>query len=292
MRTNVQGFVKGNFNFMYRVARQANRDDCWGMAGEIGFALMFALFTGLILMVAFLSIFGAKPDVLNSILYFLASFLPFELYTLIRREIVDIAQTDPKGIVTLGIAGTIWTISNLMMILNKCFQRSYNVKETRSFWKLRLISLALACTVALFVALVLNLLAFGIQIARFIEQNYGYQNIIALLIRAFRLPVAFILTTLLTSLLYWAMSNVRQGFFEVMPGALFFGVLWFVCTYGFGYYLKNFPHYNATYGTLGAGLILMIWMYLTALSLLLGGEVNAEIYHRRMLLRHRIPASV
>src|SRR5262249_49457600 len=149
------------------------------------------LFTALILMVAFLSIFGAKPDVLNSILYFLASFLPFELYTLIRREIVDIAQTDPKGVVTFGVAGTLWTLSNLMLILNKCFQRSYNIKETRSFWKLRLIALALACTVALLVGLVLNLLAFGIQIARFIEQNYGYQNVIALMLRAFRLPIAF-----------------------------------------------------------------------------------------------------
>lgn len=286
MKLDARPFLRRNFNFLYNVARQCDKDDCWGLSAEIGFALMFALFTALILMVAFLSIFGAKPDVLNSILYFLASFLPFELYTLIRREVVDIAQTDPKGVVTFGIAGTLWTMSNLMMILNKCFQRSYNIKETRSFWKLRLIALALACTVALLVGLVLNLLAFGIQIARFIEQNYGYQNVIALMLRAFRLPVAFLLTTLLTSLLYWAMSNVRQGFFEVMPGAMFFGVLWFVCTYGFGYYLSNFPHYNATYGTLGAGLILMIWMYLTAFALLLGGEVNAEIYHRRMRL-HR-----
>lgn len=287
MKKDLHGFVKRHFNFLYHVGRQADRDDCWGLAGEIGFALMFALFTGLILMVAFVSIFGAKPEVLNSILYFLASFLPFELYSLIRREIVDIAQTDPKGVITFGIAGTFWTLSNLMMILNKSFQRSYHSQETRSFVKLRLISIALSCTVALLMAVVLNLLAFGIQIARFIEQNYGYSNVIAVLIRTFRLPVAFLVTTMLTGLLYWVMSNVRQSFFEVMPGAIFFGALWFLCTYGFGYYLKNFPHYNTTYGTLGAGLILMIWMYLTALSLLLGGEVNAEIHHRRTLLRHK-----
>lgn len=283
-----QTWIGRNCSFLYRVLRNADRDDCWGRAAEVGFTLMFALFTALILFVAILSSVGANPDNFNSVLIFLGSFLPFEIYALIRKEIIDLAQTPTKAIVLFGVAGTAWTLSNLMMILTKCFQQSYEVKETRSFWKLRLIASILAFTVALFMAIVLNLLVFGIEIARFIDQTYGYANTMALLIRVLRMPLAFLMTTILATLLYRVLPNVKQTIWEVLPGALFFSILWFLFNKGFGYYLTNFPHYNTTYGTLGAGLILMIWMYLTALSILIGSEVNAELY-RRKTVRHLTP---
>ena len=269
------------YEFLYSVLRQADGNDCWGRAGEVGFQLMFAFFQGLLLMVATLSILGAKPELFNSIVYFLGSFLPLELYNAIRGQIVEIVQGRPRGILTLGSIGTIWTMSTVMLTLNKSFQRSYHIRELRSFWMLRLVALLVAVTATLLMGLVLALLLFGMLVAQFLESNIGYTNLFSMLIRVLRLPLVFAVTTLLATLLYRSLLSLKQSFLETLPGALFFCVLWFCITYLFGIYLRNFALYNETYGALGAFLILMVWMYLTSLCLLLGAELNAEIHRRR-----------
>jgi membrane protein len=270
--------LKKDLSFLYHVIRQVDRHDCLGMAAEIAFQLIFAFIQAILLAVAILSMVAGDPDIFNSIIFFLGSFLPLDLYTVIRNQIAEIAQASTGGIFTIGLLGTIWTMSTLMWTLKKSLQRSYHIRETRSFWKVRLIAFVLSIVATLLIAIVLNLLIFGIQIARFIERNFEYANTVALLIRILRIPVAFMAITFLASLLFWTIPNVKQRFLEIIPGALFFSVLWFLFTNGFGHYLRNFHNFNTTYGTLGAGLVLMIWMYLTALSFLIGGEVNAELH--------------
>lgn len=274
--------MKTHLGFLYHVFRKADRDDCWGMAAEVGFQLMFVFFQVMILMVALLSILAEQPDVFNSIIYFLGSFLPFEIYSVIHSQILEIAAARTKGILTLGLIGTIWTMSTLMLTLSKSFQRAYNARETRRFWKLRGITLFAGLLAAFLLGLVLSLLLLGLQVAHFLEESIGYYQAVALMIRRFRLPVAFGATTVLIAFLYFAMPNVKQKVPEVLPGAIFFTVLWFVFTFCFGIYLRNFQQYNSTYGTLGAFLILMIWMYLTSLSLLFGCELNAELHRRKI----------
>ncbi len=253
------------------------------MAAEVAFQLMFAFFQALILVVAVLSILSGKPEVFDSIVYFLGTFLPFEIYTVIRGQIVEIAAAHVKGILTLGFIGTAWTMATLMMTLNKSFQRAYKANETRSFWRLRVLAFTAAILATVLIGIVMSLLLLGLQVAQFMETSIGSYVNIAVFIRRFRLPVAFVAITFLMAFLYLAMANVRQKVKEVLPGAVSFSILWFFFTYCFGLYLRNFPQYNKTYGTLGAFLILMIWMYLTSLSLLLGSELNAELHRRRVL---------
>jgi membrane protein len=275
-------FIRRNLSLLGNVLRQANRDDCWGMSSEIAFVLMFVFFQGLILAVAVVSILGTNPDIFDSMVEFLGSFLPYDLFVVIRFQIAEISKADKAVILVLGMIGTLWTGSTLTLTLNKCFQRSYNVRETRTFWKLRGLSIVLAVAGLLLMAFVFSLLALGLHVARFVEASLGYRNAVALLLRVFRLPIAFVSTAGLASFLYYAMSNVDQDLPEVLPGALFFCLIWFFFTYLFGHYLKNIPEYNKTYGTLGALLIMMIWMYITALSLLLGSELNAELHRRKI----------
>jgi membrane protein len=280
--------VVRNLSFLLHVIRAVGRHDCLGMSAEIAFQMMFAFFNSLLLTVAVLSILGTDPEVFNSIIYFLGSFLPFELYTVIRNQIVQLAALEKGGILVFAMVSTIWTTTTLMFILKKNFERSYHVTETRSGWKVRLIAFYMAGMATLGIALVMVLLLFGLQIARFLETNFPYADLIPMLIRILRLPVAFLGTTLLTALLYWGLINVQERLYDVLPGALFFCTLWFISTSLFGLYLRNFPYYNKVYGTLGIFIVLMGWMYLTALTLLIGGEVNAEIYRRKILRRPAI----
>jgi len=273
--------IRTVLSFLLHVIRAIGRHDCMGMAAEIAFQMMFAFFNSLLLTVAVLSILGANPDVFNSIIYFLGSFLPFELYSLIRKQIGDLAALEKGGILTFAVTATVWTITTLMFTLKKNLERSYHVKETRSTWKVRLIALYIAVLATLGISLVMVLVLFGLQIAHFLELNFPYAYLLPMLIRLLRLPVVFLATTLLASLLYWGLINVQERFLDVLPGALFFCTLWFITTNGFAIYLRNFPYYNRVYGTLGVFIVLMGWQYLTALTLLIGGEVNAEIFRRK-----------
>ena len=189
-----------------------------------------------------------------------------------------------KEFLTLGFIGTIWTMSTLMVTLSKSFQRAYRTKETRSFWRVRGLAFTAAVLATVLIGIVLSLLLLGLQFAHYLENSIGQYVNIAVFIRRFRLPFAFIATTFLVAFLYLEMSNVRQKVKEVLPGAVFFSLLLFFFTFCFGLYLRNFPQYNSTYGALGAFLILMIWMYLTSLSVLMGCELNAELHRRRVLV--------
>jgi membrane protein len=171
-----------------------------------------------------------------------------------------------------------------MVTLSKSFHRAYQTRETRSFWRLRGLALTAAILATILIGIVLSLLLLGLQFAHFLETSIGQYVNIAVFIRRFRLPVAFVATTFLIAFLYLEMSNVRQRVKEALPGAVFFSLLWFFLTFCFGLYLRNFPQYNTTYGTLGAFLILMIWMYLTSLALLMGCELNAEVHRRKILV--------
>ena len=277
--------VRRALSFLLHVIRAVGRHDCLGMAAEVAFQMMFAFFNSLLLSVAVLSILGTDPEVFNSIIYFLGSFLPFELYTLIRNQIVQLAALEKGGILFFAALSTTWTTTTLMFILKKNFERSYHVTETRSGWKVRLIALYMAGMVTLGIAMVIVLLLFGLQIARFLETNFPYAYMMPMLIRILRLPVAFLGTTLLAAFLYWGLINAQERLYDVLPGALFFCTLWFISTSFFGLYLHNFPYYNKVYGTLGVFIVLMGWMYLTALTLLIGGEVNAEIFRRKSVKR-------
>lgn len=283
--------VRRSLSFLLHVIRAVGRHDSLGMAAEVAFQMMFAFFNALLLMVAVLSILGTDPAVFNSIIYFLGSFLPYELYTLIRNQIVQLAALEKGGILTFALFSTIWTTTTLMFILKKNFERSYHVKETRSGWKVRLIALYMATMVTLGIALIMMLLLFGLQIARFLETNFPYAYVLPTLIRVLRLPLAFLGTTLMAAFLYWTLINVQERLYDVLPGALFFCTLWFITTSFFGLYLHNFPYYNKVYGTLGVFIVLMGWMYLTALTLLIGGEVNAEIYRRKNIGKRPAPIS-
>ena len=129
------------------------------------------------------------------------------------------------------------------------------------------------------------LLLFGLQIAHFLETSFPYAYLVPMLIRLLRLPVAFLGTTVIATILYWGLIDAHERLIDVLPGAVFFTTLWFIVTGFFGLYLHNFPYYNRIYGTLGVFIVLMGWMYLTSLTLLIGGEVNAEIYRRQSAKR-------
>ena len=97
------------------------------------------------------------------------------------------------------------------------------------------------------------------------------------LIGLLKWPIGFSSAVVMAGLLYRLAPNCSPKLLQVLPGAVLFAVLWFFLSKGFGYYVGNFSYYNKVYGILGGFIVLQIWIYLTALFPLVGGELNAEI---------------
>jgi membrane protein len=93
-----------------------------------------------------------------------------------------------------------------------------------------------------------------------------------------RFPVLVVLLMLLAAVIYYAVPNIRQPFRLITPGAVFAVVIWVLASFGFSLYVSNFTNYSATYGSLGGIVVLLFYFYISAAVLLIGAEVNAEVY--------------
>jgi membrane protein len=158
--------------------------------------------------------------------------------------------------------------------IQRALNTIYGVKEQRPFWKARGIAL-LMTLVAGVLALFAGLAAIAaVPVANAIGGPVG--TAIAWL----RLPVAGLVMMLLWALLYYALPDVEQKFKFITPGSAFGVVVWLIASWGFSVYVANFGKYEATYGSVGGIIVMLLWMYISSVVLLLGAEMNAIIEHR------------
>jgi membrane protein len=186
--------------------------------------------------------------------------------------------------VSLIVAATLlsaWAASGAIISLMEGFQAAYLLPSGRPFLKQRGVALLLVFIAALPAIGSSALIVFG---ARIEQSMIGWLGLlpredirtwVVLVFGALRYIVALIATVFVTALLYWIGPNRPIRFRAVWPGAFLATVLWLAATSGFAWYVRNIANYNVLYGSIGAVIALLVWMYLLALIALLGGEYNA-----------------
>jgi membrane protein len=184
-----------------------------------------------------------------------------------------------EDLLLFGVAVALWSISALARTLTEAFNAAYEVPETRRWWKVSALSLAFGPVLALMVIVSVALMLIGPQVVESIAELVGLDQFFVSLWGWLRFPVALSLLAVVLSLIYRFGPDARQRFGLVIPGAALAVVLWAVSSIGFSFYLANFASYGVTYGSLGAAVGLLFYLYLTASVVLLGAEVNAAIYH-------------
>jgi membrane protein len=157
--------------------------------------------------------------------------------------------------------------------------RAYEVTESRPWWKVRLVAIALTIGLAVFIVASLVILFAGPAITRLIEANTGFGSSAATAWEVLQYPLVFALTSLAIAFIYYFAPDVDQDWVWITPGSIAACVLWLIVSLGLKLYVTRFGDYNETYGALGGAAILLLWMYLTGLAILIGGELNAEIEH-------------
>jgi membrane protein len=249
-------------------------DDCMGLAQQIAYSWMLAFFPAIAF---FLGLLGVL-HLYNDLQTFLAPISPRGVITFIEG-----LQKDSKGgasitALVLGGAGATWAASGAMGSVIKAVNRAYDRMETRPFWQTRLLAIVLVLLSSATILVLAVLIVFGGPIAQAIADKAGFGSVFTLLWSIARWPIAFIAVLLLFGLIYYYAPNVDHRRWQwVTPGSFVGALLWLALSGLFTLYVTFAGSYSKTYGSLAAGVILMLWLNYSAWAILFGAELNAEL---------------
>ncbi|WP_371922549.1 YihY/virulence factor BrkB family protein [Sporosarcina sp. Marseille-Q4943] len=252
--------------------------DITGLGSQLAFFFLLSLFPLLIFLITLLPFLNIDE---SQVLLFIRDYAPDSVYTLIRDTLQEILNNRNGGLLSIGALATIWSASKGMNALTKALNRSYHVEESRSFIVARAMSVVF--TIALIGVLVVALLlpVFGQQIGMLAFSYFGMEEGFLKLWGSIRWIIPPILIFLVFSALYWAVPNLKVRLKSAMPGALFATAGWILTSLAFSFYVGNFANYSKTYGSIGGIIVLMMWLYFSAIILMLGGQLNAVMTERK-----------
>jgi membrane protein len=260
-----------------RTAKEVIDDDCLGMAAQLAYYLVLALFPALIVIVALVSYL--PWSVLDELVNVINRVAPGEIVQMVRDQITELATGNSGGLLTVGVLGALWTSSSALTAIVSTLNRAYEVTESRPWWKVRLIAMGLTIGMALFIIGAMVLLLAGPAITRYLDSTMGFGSAAGTVWNVVQYPLVFALGSLGMALIYYFAPDVDQDWVWITPGSIAACVLWVVVSLAVKLYVSQFGSYNETYGALGGAAILLLWMYTTGLVILVGGELNAEIEH-------------
>lgn len=259
-----------------KTATEVHEDGCFGLAAQLAFYFLLALFPALLFLVALI---GYMPieNALDELLATLGTVAPRELVALLRAQLAAIGSGNHSGLLTLGIAGAVWSSSAAMVAIIDALNRAYDVGEWRPWWKRRLVALGLTIALSAFIIVSLALVLIGPDAARRVAGWVGAAPVAVLLWSLLRWPVMIALIVFGVDLVYYFAPNRRTRWEWITPGAIVATVLWIVSSFAFKFYVMNFGNYTATYGAIGGIIVTMLWFYVSSVAILIGAELNGVI---------------
>lgn len=252
--------------------RRIGKDDVFGLAAQLAYFFLLSLFPLLIFLVTLLSYLPFSQEDLLGVI---GDFAPGETKNFINTNIHEIVGNQNGKLLSFGIIGTLWSASNGLGAIIRAFNKAYEVKESRSFVVARV--MAILFTVAMIFVFIIALLlpVFGKQIGLYLFTKFGFSSEFIEFWNMVRWVLSSVIIFTIFVILYWLGPNMKVKCVQAVPGAIFATISWSVVSLGFSYYVNNFGNYSATYGSIGAVIILMIWFYLSGIIIILGGEINA-----------------
>lgn len=265
--------------FIKRLWIDMMQDNLLGYAAQLSYYFFFSLFPLMICLTALLGFLAETGSTLrDNLLIYLAQVMPESATELVVKTLDEISSSASGNKLSLGLLAALWTASSGMGAIISALNAAYNIGDSRSWWKVRLISIALTIAFGLLLIISAALLFYGGSIAENLSANYGFSGAFTFAWHLIQWPSILVFVLLSFSLIYYFGPSIKGRKWQLFtPGAIVALVLWFIITYGFRLYLHRFNTYSKTYGSLGAVIILMLWFYLTGLAILIGGEINSEL---------------
>ncbi len=267
-----------------RTVKEFREDNLTDWAAALTYYGILSLFPALLVLVSILGLVGqsaTQPLVKN-----VGRFAPGAARDIVTTAIENLQKSQgAAGILFIvGLAAALWSASAYIGAFIRAANAIWDVEEGRPVWKT--IPLRLAITLVMLVLLAITAVAVVITgpLAERVGDLVGLGSTAVTIWDIAKWPVLVLIVSLMLAILYYAAPNIRQpGFRWVSPGGIVAVLLWIVASAAFALYVANFGSYNETYGSIGAVIIFLVWLWISNIAVLLGAEFNAEIERGRQI---------
>jgi membrane protein len=258
------------------VYNELQRTRVFNTAAGLSYYFLLSLFPLLILLATLLG-YLPIPNLFNQSLDFASRFVPHDAMGLVRRILQSVLTPSRGGLLSFGIVGTLWAASGGFSAMIDALDIAYDARASRPMLKQRLLAVGLTFMTGGLMALAMLFTLIGDRAGHFLSNVLHLSSVLAQSWGLIRWGIIVVCIVLSMELLYFFGPNVKQRFKHTLPGAIVGTLLWILISEGVNVYVSHFAHYNKTYGTIGAVIALMFWLYVSSIAILVGAELNSEL---------------
>jgi len=261
-----------------RIYQKVNESDCSAHAAAMAYYFLFAVFPFLLFLTTVMGLLPI-PHLLDYLLQSAARILPSQAFDLLQDNIRALFINKKQGLLSLGVVLALWASSSALVAVMNAMNKLYVVKEGRPFWKVRLTAILLVLSLSGLFLVTLILLMFGTKIGSFIAAKIDFGFFFRIVWDLGLIPVILVLLSFAVATIYYFTPDVEQKWKWISPGAIVAIPSWIIISLGFAYYINNFSSHDKTYGSLGAVIVLLLWLYMSGFVILIGAVVNSVLEH-------------
>jgi membrane protein len=263
---------------MRRAFKEFLADNALDLGAQQAYYFFFALFPALLTLISIASFFPVA-NLNDEVIRSLGRIMPADVLKIISEQIVAISESGSGGILTIAFVLTLWSSSGAMVSIITTLNAAYDITEGRPWWKVRLTAIGLTVGLSLFILTSISLVLVGPTLAEHLAETLHLGPAFKWTWWVLQWPVVLVLVATAIGLVYYFAPDAKQDWVWLTPGSLIATGLWLLVSLLFKLYITFFGNYNETYGSIGAVIMLLTWLYLSGLAILFGAEVNSEIEH-------------
>ena len=261
------------------VMREMQVDELFERASGLAFDFLLALFPLLFILLAAFGLFSSYSLQLRTdLLAYFADLLPTLAFELLNRTAGELAANTNREKLTIGIVVGLWLISGGVSSIISSLNAAFRIRESRSWWKVKAIAMALALVISILILWALCIVLVSGNFVAWIARQLQFASAMIFFWKALQWPTAMVFVIFAYALIYnFGPDRRDEELHWITPGSVFAALLWLAASVGFRIYLRFVNNYTVIFGSLGAAVILLVWLYVTGLAFLIGGEINANI---------------
>jgi membrane protein len=265
--------------FGRRFVKEFQEDTVTDCAAQLSYYFLFSLFPILFCLVTLMAYLPFAPGAVESMMERIAPLVPGQAMELVAQHLNSLVNQPRPKLLTVGLLVALWSASRGVDALRKALNLAYDVPESRPFWKTQALAMLMTLVGTLLIPLSFTVFLLGGKGGAWIAGRMQLVDEFHLVWSWLRWPFTASLVMLMLALCYYVLPDVKQRFKYITPGSLIGTVLWLTSTWGFTWYVEHFGKYNVTYGSIGGVVVLLLWLYITGMIFILGGELNAILEH-------------
>ncbi|NLP46641.1 MAG: YihY/virulence factor BrkB family protein [Epulopiscium sp.] len=259
---------------LYDLFCRFREDEVPALGAQLTYYLILSFFPFLIFLLTLLSY---TPLTNEQVLQNLVHLIPHSTYTIIVYFVEQLVADRNQTLLSFGMIGTLWAASRGVIAVIRGINKAYNEEETRSFWHIRSIALFYTVALAIVIIFTFGALVLGKTIGEYIFSFFYMPHIFSLIWDWCRYVLSLCILVFIFAFLYRSTPNRTITIRESLPGAILATIAWVISSLLFSFYVNNFADFSSTYGSIGGIIALLIWLYISSIIIMMGGEINASL---------------